>query len=652
MTLTVEMNWMGVTSDVASGVTRDVTSRTKTQLIVVDASLPRLDILLADLAPEKSVLRVEPHQDAVACISEALTHSPAQSLAIVAHGTPGEVRLGRGGINHSTLMARGAEIQGWGVEEIQLFSCHTGAAAAFVETLEQLSGASVFASESAVGHEMRGGHWLLSTQQGVISTAPFSAQGKNQWHFTLVPLPVEAVTASELPMLTGNFDSYALTIPDGTLSVGDSAFQGLPVSSVTIPDSVTEIGSQAFFAATRLTSVTIPNSVISIGRNAFAGTPLTSVTIGESVTSIGDRAFERTQLTSVTIPDSVTTIADGTFLRTPLTSVTIGESVTSIGIAAFARTQLTSVTIPDSVTSIGRLAFADTDITSVTLNNDVNLASDAFPPTTQIIRLNPTLTANITLDDPTLTAGETATVTITFTEAVTDFTLDDLTAENGTLTGLTTTDNMTFTATFTPTADLDDDTNVITLANTYTDTEGSFGTTATSANYTIDTTPIVVPGKTLYGTFRKDTLTGMNGDDTLFGFRGKDTLSGAGGDDLIYGGWGKDTLNGDDGHDCLHGGWGKDVLNGGAGDDWLHGGQGRDLLTGGDGSDTFVLQRYGGKDTIIDFDLSEDKLGLGRRLGMSQLRFSGEKVLFRGRAIAILEGIDTNSLTANNFESV
>lgn len=39
------------------------------------------------------------------------------------------------------------------------------------------------------------------------------------------------------------------------------------------------------------------------------------------------------------------------------------------------------------------------------------------------------------------------------------------------------------------------------------------------------------------------------------------------------------------------------------------------------------------------------------RQRMNQLRFSGEKVLFRGRAIAILRGIDTTTLTANNFES-
>ena len=49
-----------------------------------------VEILLVDLAPEYSVLPIEPHQDTISRISEA--HSPAGALDIVAHGTPGEVR--------------------------------------------------------------------------------------------------------------------------------------------------------------------------------------------------------------------------------------------------------------------------------------------------------------------------------------------------------------------------------------------------------------------------------------------------------------------------------------------------------------------------------------------------------------------------------
>ncbi len=68
----------------------------------------------------------------------------------------------------------------------------------------------------------------------------------------------------------------------------------------------------------------------------------------------------------------------------------------------------------------------------------------------------------ITLDDTALTAGETATVTFTFNEAVTGFDNSDITVEGGTLSAVTSADDgITWTATFTPTADINDATNLI-----------------------------------------------------------------------------------------------------------------------------------------------------------------------------------------------
>ena len=176
-------------------------------------------------------------------------------------------------------------------------------------------------------------------------------------------------------------------------SIGDRAFLGCGLTSVTIPNSVTSIGENAFSGCDGLTSITIPNSVTSIGNNAFddcdglesivvdpgntkydsredcnaiietesnaliAGCKNT--VIPNSVTSIGDFAFYSCYgLTSITIPNSVTSIGDNAFCNcSGLTSVTIGNSVTSIGYSAFSCSSLTSITIPNSVTSIGEMAF-------------------------------------------------------------------------------------------------------------------------------------------------------------------------------------------------------------------------------------------------------------------------------------------------------
>ncbi|MCC0804884.1 calcium-binding protein [Methylobacterium sp. W2] len=101
-------------------------------------------------------------------------------------------------------------------------------------------------------------------------------------------------------------------------------------------------------------------------------------------------------------------------------------------------------------------------------------------------------TATITLSDTSLVAGETATVTITFSEAVAGFALADLVSGNGELrelSGPTAGPNgsVIYTATLIPTANSEDSTNVVTLSTGYTDVAGNTGTTASTGNFTVDT---------------------------------------------------------------------------------------------------------------------------------------------------------------------
>ena len=112
-------------------------------------------------------------------------------------------------------------------------------------------------------------------------------------------------------------------------------------------------------------------------------------------------------------------------------------------------------------------------------NNSVTLSVDTARPT-----------ATIVVADTALKVGETSLVTITFSEAVTGFTNADLTIANGMLSSVSSADGgRTWTATFTPTADIEDTTNLITLDNTdVTDAAGNAGTGSTdSNNYAIDT---------------------------------------------------------------------------------------------------------------------------------------------------------------------
>jgi hypothetical protein len=79
---------------------------------------------------------------------------------------------------------------------------------------------------------------------------------------------------------------------EAVVSIGDAAFYGAPLASVTIPSSVTSIGSYAFQSDTGLTSVMIGSGVRSIGTYAFQGdAALASVTFTGKAPSVGTKAF-------------------------------------------------------------------------------------------------------------------------------------------------------------------------------------------------------------------------------------------------------------------------------------------------------------------------------------------------------------------------
>eukprot|EP01032_Pedospumella_encystans_P023695 gene23695-26815_t len=108
----------------------------------------------------------------------------------------------------------------------------------------------------------------------------------------------------------------------------------------------------------------------------------------------------------------------------------------------------------------------------------ISYSVDALAPTVQ----------SIVLDKSTLKLGETANVTLTFSEKVSAFDLSDLSADNGVLSNLVTTDGgLSWSAKLTPTASIEDTTNVVKVLATYTDLAGNTGAAAQSNNYALDT---------------------------------------------------------------------------------------------------------------------------------------------------------------------
>ncbi|MDD5717274.1 MAG: Ig-like domain-containing protein [Sulfuricurvum sp.] len=184
-----------------------------------------------------------------------------------------------------------------------------------------------------------------------------------------------------------------------------------------------------------------------------------------------------------------------------------------------------SSTVANQITTSANVQSDPTaggQVTVTVVNPDLTALNDKTAPT-----------AAITMSDYILNAGETATVTITFSEAVAGFSNADVAVQNGTLGTLTTADNITWTALFTPTANLSDTTNAITIASgSYTDAAGNAGASSVSTNYQINTVSAPPPSPTLTITDDENGTANIAGGDVVYTFTFGDTVTGFTADDI------------------------------------------------------------------------------------------------------------------------
>jgi Ca2+-binding RTX toxin-like protein len=134
---------------------------TLSSLVVFDGRLSDLDVLYGALLPNAIGHTIDTTEDALVVITRLLAETGAKSLAIVAHGEPGIIHLGRESIDLQVLSARSGLLQEWCVDEISLYSCEVGADVGFVDSLARLTGARVAASARKVGASSLGESWEL-----------------------------------------------------------------------------------------------------------------------------------------------------------------------------------------------------------------------------------------------------------------------------------------------------------------------------------------------------------------------------------------------------------------------------------------------------------------------------------------------------------
>lgn len=316
-----------------------------------------------------------------------------------------------------------------------------------------------------------------------------------------------SITLSDTALRIGETATVTITFNEAVLGLDVGDFN---VANGTLTSPISSNGGLTWTATfTPSANITDASNVITLNN---AGVMDQAGNLGSGTTDSGNYAID-TQRPTATIVVSDTALAAG---ETATVTITFSEAVTGLTTADFsvANGSLSNLFTSDNITWTATLTPSAnvTDSSNlITLDNTgvQDVAGNAGTSTTDsnnyaIDTQRPT--AGIVITDTALKAGQSTTVTITFSEAVIGLTTADFSVANGTLGNLSSSDGgITWTATLTPDADVTDATNLITLDNTsYTDAAGNTGTgTTDSNNYAIDSkapaiTSVGVPANGTY----------------------------------------------------------------------------------------------------------------------------------------------------------
>ncbi|NUT84130.1 Ig-like domain-containing protein [Pseudomonas brassicacearum] len=284
------------------------------------------------------------------------------------------------------------------------------------------------------------------------------------------------VTITFSEAVTG-FTLADLTVANGSLSGLSSSDGGITWTATLTPSaSVSDATNLIILANTGVADAAGNTGSGTTSSNNYAvdtQRPTASIVVADTSLSVGE-----TSVVTITFNEAVTgfTTADLTVANGTITGLSSGDGgITWTGTL----TPSASISDTSNLVTLDNTGVADAAGNAGSGTTDSNnYAIDTARPT-----------ATIVVADTAIAVGETSVVTITFSEPVTGFTLADLTVANGSLSGLSTSDNITYTATFTPSAGISDTSNLITLNNTgVVDGAGNVGSgTTDSNNYVVDT---------------------------------------------------------------------------------------------------------------------------------------------------------------------
>ncbi len=139
-------------------------------VVIVDTQVADYLSLLTGVSPNAEVILLNPHQDGITQITQALGRDRnIQSLHILSHGNSGCLVLGNTQLTLDKIESYGSQFRQWRTAlapeaDILLYGCQVATGdggVAFIQKFAQLTGANIAASRTLTGNAALGGNWNL-----------------------------------------------------------------------------------------------------------------------------------------------------------------------------------------------------------------------------------------------------------------------------------------------------------------------------------------------------------------------------------------------------------------------------------------------------------------------------------------------------------
>ncbi len=223
------------------------------QLIVIDTGIDDYQTLLDELTAGREqdfdLLFISAEENGFDRLTQSLQNYSSQgqtldAVHILSHGQDGQVRLGNSLLNQNTLGSLSPQLQQWETTltpnaDLLIYGCNLAASddgIAIVESLAQLTGADVAASDDATGTAILNADWELEVQRGEIESETLFISAENsQWNSVLAIVPTSetlvntttAATQTTTTEIRGSRDAVAMDSNGNQVVVwADSAADG------------------------------------------------------------------------------------------------------------------------------------------------------------------------------------------------------------------------------------------------------------------------------------------------------------------------------------------------------------------------------------------------------------------------------------------